>query len=260
VRFGGDIGCRHISEYYWGVNALDGFMRLSLHNFAYALVHPWEALQYLRRRDKIPETCITQYLPSNPIILEAGAHDGTDTLRMASFWPEANIHAFEPVPGAYNELLARATKHPARIHCHPLGLGPSKGKMRMHVSGDGSAGSCQSSSLLPPSKSHTDEYSFVSFGKQIDVEVTSIDEWAQERGIDRVDFMRLDMQGYEIEALKGAERTLKTTSAIQIEVSHIQLYQGAPLYAEVKDWMAGRGFRPAVKAVFRVGGNVLFVR
>lgn len=235
-------------------------MRLSLHNFAYALVHPWEAFQYMRRRDTIPETCIAQYLPSQPIILEAGAHDGTDTLRMASFWPEAQIHAFEPVPGAYNELLARAREHPARVHCYPFGLGPSEGKMRMHISGDGSAGSCQSSSLLPPSESHTAEYSFVRFGKHIDVKVISIDEWAKKQGLDRVDFMRLDMQGYEIEALKGADCTLKSTSAIQLEVSHIELYHGAPLYAEVKDWMAKRGFRPAVKAVFRVGGNVLFVR
>lgn len=235
-------------------------MRLSLHNFAYALVHPWEAFQYMRRRDTIPETCIAQYLPSKPIILEAGAHDGTDTLRMASFWPEAQIHAFEPVPAAYNELLARAREHPARVHCYPFGLGPSEGKMRMHISGNGSAGSCQSSSLLPPSESHTAEYSFVSFGKHIDIEVTSIDEWAKKQGLDRVDFMRLDMQGYEIEALRGAEYTLKRTSAIQLEVSHVQLYQGAPIYAEVKDWMAGRGFKPAKKAVFRVGGNVLFVR
>ena len=235
-------------------------MRLSLANFAYALMHPWEALQYLRKKDVIPETSIARYLPSNPIILEAGAHDGTDTLRMASFWPTAQIHAFEPVPGAYNELLARSIEHRTRIHCYPCGLGPNKGKMRMHVSGDGSAGSCQSSSLLPPSKSHSDEYSFVSFGKHIDIEVTSIDEWGHKQGVDHVDFMRLDMQGYEIEALKGAEHTLKTTSAIQLEVSHIQLYQGAPIYAEVKDWMAEYGFRPAVKAVFRVGGNVLFVR
>jgi FkbM family methyltransferase len=235
-------------------------MRLSLINFAYALVHPWQTLQYLRRRDTIPEACVAQYLPSNPIILEAGAHNGADTLQMAAFWPEAQIHAFEPVPDAYNALLTRATKYPERIHCYPLGLGPRKGTMVMHISGDGSAGSCQSSSLLPPSQSHTAEYSFVSFGKRMSIEVTSIDEWAQKQGIDRVDFMRLDMQGYEIEALKGAECTLKRTSAIQLEVSHIQLYQGAPLYAEVKDWMARLGFRPAIKAVFRVGGNVLFVR
>lgn len=235
-------------------------MRLSLANFTYALMHPWVALQYLRKKDVIPETSIARYLPSNPIILEAGAHNGVDTARMASYWSEAQIHAFEPVPAAYNELLGRASEYPARVSCYALGLGPQKRKMRMHVSGDGSAGSCQSSSLLPPSKNHTAEYSFVSFGKHIDVEVTSIDEWAQKHGVDRVDFMRLDMQGYEIEALKGAEHTLQTTSAIQLEVSHIPLYQGAPLYAEVKTWMAERGFRPAVKAVFRVGGNVLFVR
>jgi FkbM family methyltransferase len=235
-------------------------MRLNLINVAYALAHPWVTLRYLRNRDFIPEERVARYLPPDPIILEAGAHNGVDTLRMASFWPSAKIYAFEPVPDAYAELLRRATKHPGRIHCYPLGLGPKKGTMSMHISGDGSAGSCQSSSLLPPTQGHLLEYSFVSFGKRTEVEVSTIDDWARENRIDRVDFMRLDMQGYEIEALKGAGLTLECTTVIQLEVSNVQLYHGAPLYTEVEEWMAGRGFRPAIKAVFRVGGNVLFVR
>jgi hypothetical protein len=78
--------------------------------------------------------------------------------------------------------------------------------------------------------------------------------------IPQVDFMRLDMQGFELEALKGSLATLRRTSAVQLEVSNVQLYQGAPLYPEVEEWMHHQGFRPAIKAVFRVAGNVLFVR
>jgi hypothetical protein len=68
------------------------------------------------------------------------------------------------------------------------------------------------------------------------------------------------MQGYELRALEGARRLLPTASAIQLEISNVSLYEGAPLYAEVKARMDAWGFRPAVEAFFRVSGNVLFVR
>ena len=123
-------------------------MPLSLHNFAHALMRTWEGLQYLRRKDRIPAISITHYLPSNPIMLDACAHDCTNTLRVASLWPEAQLHAFEPVQLAYDTWLARAAEYPARIHCYPLGLGRRRGRMAMHVSGDGSARSSKASSLF----------------------------------------------------------------------------------------------------------------
>lgn len=88
----------------------------------------------------------------------------------------------------------------------------------------------------------------------------TIDSWADSQGVDRVDFLWLDMQGYEMEALSGASRILPTVAAIHMEVSNIQLYEHAPLYPEVRERLAAWGFRPAIEAVFRIGGNVLFVR
>jgi len=78
--------------------------------------------------------------------------------------------------------------------------------------------------------------------------------------VPKVDFMWLDMQGYEIEALAAAPRLLSTVSAIHMEVCNVQLYDGAPLYPEVKRRMASWGFVPTIEAFFRVSGNVLFLR
>ncbi len=75
-----------------------------------------------------------------------------------------------------------------------------------------------------------------------------------------IDFMWLDMQGYELQALAGAGGLLQGVSAIHMEVSNVQLYQGAPLYPEVQARMAAWGFVPVIEAFFRVAGNVLFVR
>jgi FkbM family methyltransferase len=235
-------------------------MRITKNNILYALSHPWRTLRYVQNGDNIPYETIRKYLPESPVILEAGAHNGFNSVEMVSAWPSATVHAFEPVPAAYEELVARAKAFPNRILCNQAGLGPKAGKMDLNLSGDGSAGSCQSSSLLPPTSQNAQEYSFLNFEKTISVEVTTIDDWAAANNVDRLDFLWLDMQGYELECLKGAKKMLPLVKAIHLEVSNIQLYEGAPLYPEVKSWLAQHGFKPVFEAVFRVGGNVLFAK
>lgn len=70
--------------------------------------------------------------------------------------------------------------------------------------------------------------------------------------------MRLDMQGYELVALAGAKRVLARVSAIHMELSNVQLYEGASLYPAVRRATAGWDFEPVIEAFFRVSGNVLF--
>ena len=40
---------------------------------------------------------IKQYLPINPVVIEAGAHIGTDTVEFSKIWPKGSIYAFEPI-------------------------------------------------------------------------------------------------------------------------------------------------------------------
>lgn len=57
-----------------------------------------------------------------------------------------------------------------------------------------------------------------------------------------VDFLKLDIQGGEMLALSGAERTLETTCVIHCEVEFAALYEGQPLFSEIHDFLATRGF------------------
>ena len=47
--------------------------------------------------------------------------------------------------------------------------------------------------------------------KQIEVEVVSIDTFVEEKGIKKVDFIKIDAEGFELDVLKGADRTLSTS-------------------------------------------------
>jgi hypothetical protein len=63
-----------------------------------------------------------------------------------------------------------------------------------------------------------------------------------------------------LDALRGAEGLLRDCSAIHCEVQNLALYEGAPLYPEVRAWLMDHGFCPVREAIFRRGGNVLFAR
>lgn len=235
-------------------------MRVNLPNLRYAMAHPWRAVRYVLHRDSIAYEAIARHVPPEPVIVEAGAHDGTNTVEMARFWPTATIHAFEPIPSAASVVRAKVAPFGQRVRCHQLGLGAANAEIEMHVSGDGSSGSCQSSSMLAPTDAQLREFPGIRFGVRQRVTMTTLDAWAASAGVETVDFMWLDMQGYEMEALAGATRLLPRVSAIHMEVCNVRLYEGAPLYPEVRRRMAAHGFRPAIEAFFRVSGNVLFVR
>lgn len=234
-------------------------MKINSANLLYAIGHPLRVLRYLRHRDRIPYEDIAPYLPASPVILEAGTANGVNTVEMAEFWKGSQIYGFEPVPSA--RALAEAATMPLRdrIKIYPDALGDATSRLSMNVSGTGNAAETQSSSLLKPT-GHLEEYDFVDFSETVEVDVIRLDDWAKDNNIQKIDFMWLDLQGYELIALQGAEEVLKKVSAIHIEVSHKPLFENGVLYPELREWLRQRGFKPRIDATFRLGGNVLFSR
>lgn len=74
-------------------------------------------------------------------------------------------------------------------------------------------------------------------------ETTTIDYLAQKNNFTRIDFIKLDIQGYELEALKGATNYIKNIEVILIEVSLIDIgNSGVPLIKDVINYMFDHGF------------------
>lgn len=94
------------------------------------------------------------------------------------------------------------------------------------------------------------------------VQTTTFDRWASAEGIERVDMLWLDMQGYELDALKASPRLLATVRVIHTEVCTKELYRGVALYPALRGWIESQGFRLVVEAIPPGwdAGNVLFVR
>lgn len=201
---------------------------------------------------------VKNYLPNNPIIIEAGAYNGDDSKSMALFWPDAQIHSFEPIPELY-VTLKESVKNFSQIQTYCLAIGDYVGVGTMFVSENIPHIPSQSSSLLEP-KDHL-LYSPVQFPRTIDVVVKTFDAWAQENSVDHVDFMWLDMQGYELNALKACPQILSTVKAILTEVEFVEAYKGQYLFDDVKTWLESQGFTMiAINTSCGWFGDALFVR
>ena len=206
---------------------------------------------------------VKPFLPSNPVIVEAGAFMGHDTLRMAQQWPAATIHAFEPVPDLFVQLQEK-TKDSTPIRCHNLALSNHTGTALLHVAQKPNKPgiSTQASSLHKPTGRL--QHSSIIYPHTIQVPTITIDEWAAHNGIEHIDFLWLDMQGHELAALRGAQKMLKKVKAIFTEVNFIQGYEGQPLAQEVITWIEDHGFTELARTFANQTdwffGEVLFVR
>jgi FkbM family methyltransferase len=213
-------------------------------------------------------TFVKQFLPPNPIIVEAGAYDGADTKLMAQLWPKGIIHSFEPVQENF-EKLKTVVQRQKNVYCYPLALSNQNGVATFYVSEFTSQPGIPSASgsLFAPAE-HLVHYNQVAFPRQVQVTTTTLDHWAKQYQIPKVDFFWLDMQGHELTALKSGLTLLKKAKLVYMEVELVKLYKDQPLYTEVKKWMEDNGFELIALDFdesccvgcpgWRIDGNALF--
>lgn len=173
----------------------------------------------------------------NPLIIDGGAHRGGSVSAFSLFAPQAEFHCFEPDPILTNEL--RTTfRGRTNVNIVESALGRSSGQASFNINA-----SRPTNSLLPAAEGiQADLQALCQVVDQVEVQVVSIDEYCETRSIARVDILKLDLQGYDYEALRGAERTLETVSVVQVEVLFTEIYRGCKLFPDVLALMLQHGF------------------
>ena len=168
-------------------------------------------------------------------IIQVGAHIGgeLEILKQLS----NNILMFEPQKNIFAQLLNNI-KDCTTIVAENIALGSASAKLKMykeHVNGG------QSSSLLMPAL-HTIQYPGILFTDFEEVEVKTLDSYMEENN-NTYNIMMLDVQGYELEVLKGAKKTLKNIDYILCEVNRAELYQGCPMVEEIDSYLSTFNFK-----------------
>lgn len=194
-------------------------------------------------------------LNNDPIIVEAGAFTGSDTFKFAQIWPTAQIHAFEPVPILYEQLVARV-HHLPTIACYPLALGAINGKIPFHVMHKKSNPHTpsQAGSLHKPIALET-AHTKMRYEGTIMVNITTLDTWAQKYNISHIDLLWLDLQGHEKTVLEHALTILPHIRFIYTEVNFVARYEQQPMYSDIKQWLELHGFTEIARDFTSIEGK-----
>src|ERR1035437_10165505 len=214
----------------------------SLESVMLALTHPRAA--YLRiaesldlrlcvRLDKMRRSGMFQGITH---IFDAGANEGAYGSACARILPFAEIICFEPVPATYKTLVAN-TKRYSQIKPVNLALGSSRTELPMNV-----GNFHVSNSLLKMNTKHLENWPGSAPSDIVMVPVVPLDEFIEKEGIKGNYFLKADVPGYEIELLKGASQSLARCNLLQLEVSLVPLYEGAPAFADIWNYVTSAGF------------------
>lgn len=165
---------------------------------------------------------------------DLGANIGTWSLLCKTLIPSVVIHAFEPTP-VYQEGFSRSTSGLQNIVLHKVGAGAESRKATFNLSG-------HSSSFLSVSENLLRMYPGEKKTGEITVDMVRLDDYVQSQGLPLPDLMKLDVEGYELEVLKGAINCMKHCRYIILEVSFLERHIAQPLFHDVAYFMAQNGF------------------
>ena len=142
-----------------------------------------------------------ELLKPEDVALDIGANFGIWSLLAATRITDGRIHAFEPVPDTARRLRDHVELNDARaIEIHQLALGAEKGSMPFFATTSGNSGA----SALVRRRAEDVE---------IRVEVVTLDDWIEREKIERIDLMKVDVEGAEMLVFRGARRLLSSESA-----------------------------------------------
>ncbi len=209
------------------------------------------------KNENISKAYLKKFLPDNPVIVDCGAHNGSDSVQLARLFRKATIHSFEPVPGLFKMLLINSKPYNA-ISCYQLALADKSGYMDLYIS---EGASNASSSLLEPIQ-HLQDHPDTFFREKLTVKTNTIDDWAAENNIKKVDMLWLDIQGFELKMLSASKIILDSVSVIHTEVSTKETFKDVEVYNQYREFLESKGFEVELEAIPKGWdmGNVLFVK
>lgn len=173
----------------------------------------------------------------SPIVaLDIGAHVGTVSTRIRVVFPNCRVFAFEPASGPFSRLEERASHDPGIIPVR-LALGDRDGEVVLRETANPLL-----TSVLPPTE-RTREGSFgaAEVVQETRVPMASLETWARGAGVERIDLVKLDVQGFELGVLRGAGALLDTVGAVYAEAHVEPAYEGAATFSEIDLFLRGHG-------------------
>lgn len=165
------------------------------------------------------------------VVFDVGAYVGDFAKACLRAWPQCRVYSFDPLREVVN------LPDGGRWRWHRVALGDTERRQAVLWRNEFEP----SSSLLPMADAHKEAFPYTVRAESTRVEIRRLVEYAQY--VEGQALLKIDVQGAELEVLKGAGSALDGFDAVVLEVSHIELYHGAPTPLELARFLSDHGFR-----------------
>jgi len=189
----------------------------------------------------------------DPIILEIGANNGTDTIDFLNTFKYGRFFCFEPDPRALAQWMQNVKDQRAQVF--NIAISDQIGSIEFNQSSgwppdwdkpSPDAEWNMSGSIKKP-KNHIPLHPWCLFDKKIMVNTITLDEWVENVGVKEIDFAWIDVQGAEFEVIAGGRDTFDNKLRyVYTEYSNDEQYEGQlnkegllkmlPNYSVIKDF------------------------
>jgi len=199
--------------------------------------HLFKAVTRQHHKELVP--ILRPLLPGDGIVFDIGAHAGQMAKLFAGLVPRGRVYAFEP--GAYALSVLRpavALRGQGRIAIEPIALGAEPGTLTLTtpIKRSGSYGF---------GLSHLGGTGANGRAFRHEVEVDTIDRFVERRGLRRLDLIKADIEGWELQMLRGAARTLaELRPVLMLEAVDAYLSRAGDTRSALWRFLAGLNYRP----------------
>jgi FkbM family methyltransferase len=222
------------------------------------LAHLFKAI--FKRHHAALAPLLATLIPRDGVVIDVGAHAGQFTKRFARLAPEGFVVAVEP--GAYARAILRiaiALNRLGNVAILPFALGEKSGLARLTV---------------PVKRSGSYGFGLSHMGRddgarpaEIEiVAVATLDELVAALALARLDFIKADIEGFELRLVKGARASLaRFRPALLLELDESHLARAGDTLAAAWAELLAQGYRPHAATVARTpidtpsGGDVLWL-
>ena len=185
---------------------------------------------YWFSKDDILLNNFTAMFQPNDIIVDVGVNIGFYTLNFAKKAYNGFVHGFEPNPKvlqyANNNISLNKFEN---IKLNNFGLGDNEATLIMAQLNE----NLGMNKIVPPD----------SFDTTFSIEVKVFDDYAESQKLDKIDFIKIDVEGFEMKVLLGCEKSLKKYfPSLIIEIDYENLKANNDTFLEMKKWLEEMGY------------------
>jgi FkbM family methyltransferase len=177
-------------------------------------------------------------------IIDIGANKGQFALATRYVFQNANIYCFEPLVKPANKLN-KLFESDKKVIFFQSAIGPKEETVKMNVSNRD-----DSSSLLNIGKNQTTIFPGTEEKYKEEIKISPLSYFLSKKDLVKPVFVKIDVQGFELEVLKGSEDLIENFDYIYVECSFIELYEKQALVDEVITFLGNYSFK--LKGVYNI--------